>query len=160
MSLLRRPRASDATPQPSPADPGAKYRSIVENAVAGMFQTSPDGRYLTANPALARIYGYESTAALTDAITDIAGQLYVDPHRRAEFRRLLQSSDVVEGFESETYRRDGSVIWISESARAVRTRNSWRTTPLLMRWNRADSMRSAVKALTTRAPMSASVERL
>ncbi|MEO6028555.1 MAG: PAS domain S-box protein, partial [Candidatus Binatia bacterium] len=100
MSLLRRPRASDATPQPSPADPGAKYRSIVENAVAGMFQTSPDGRYLTANPALARIYGYDSTEALTDAVTDIAGQLYVDPHRRAEFRRLLQSSDVVEGFES------------------------------------------------------------
>ncbi len=120
MSLVRRPRAADEAPQPSPADPGAKYRSIVENAVAGMFQTSPDGRYLTANPALARIYGYDSTEALTAAVTDIAGQLYVDPQRRAEFRRLLQSSDVVEGFESETYRRDGSVIWISESARAVR----------------------------------------
>ena len=118
MSTLRRPRPASAPP--SRAESEAKYRSIVENAVAGMFQTSPDGRYLTANRALARIYGYESAEALTAAVTDIGGQLYVDPHRREEFRRLLQSSDMVEGFESEIFRRDGSVIWISESARAVR----------------------------------------
>ncbi len=123
MSVFRRARGSDDARSPAaprPADTEAKYRSIVENAVAGVFQTSPDGRYLTANPALARIYGYTSPEELTTAVTDIAGQLYVDPHRRAEFRRLLASTDVVEGFESEIYRRDGSVIWISESARAVR----------------------------------------
>lgn len=125
MSVFRRSRAhAGAEPPaaaPSAAESEAKYRSIVENAVAGVFQTSPDGRYLTANPALARIYGYTSADELTTAVTDIGGQLYVDPHRREEFRRLLASTDVVEGFESEIYRRDGSVIWISESARAVRT---------------------------------------
>ena len=112
--------AAPVSRMPRPLDPEAKYRSIVENAVAGVFQTSPDGRYLTANPALARIYGYDTPEALTEAVTDIAGQLYVDPLRREEFRRLLASTDVVEGFESEIYRRDGSVVWISESARAVR----------------------------------------
>lgn len=121
MSAFRRVAVPDA---PAPASPAAaseaKYRSIVEHAVAGVFQTSPDGRYLTANPALARIYGYASPDELTAAVTDIGGQLYVDPHRREEFRRLLAGSDVVEGFESEIYRRDGSVVWISESARAVR----------------------------------------
>jgi PAS domain S-box-containing protein len=124
MSVFRRSRAhagaEQPTAAPSAAESEAKYRSIVENAVAGVFQTSPDGRYLTANPALARIYGYTSPDELTAAVTDIAGQLYVDPHRREEFRRLLASTDVVEGFESEIYRRDGSVIWIAESARAVR----------------------------------------
>lgn len=124
MSVFRRARppadSARSGPPPSAAESEAKYRSIVENAVAGVFQTSPDGRYLTANPALARIYGYTSSAELTEAVTDIGGQLYVDPHRREEFRRLLASTDVVEGFESEIYRRDGSVIWIAESARAVR----------------------------------------
>jgi PAS domain S-box-containing protein len=113
MSVFRRARPhadpGPASTAPSAAESVAKYRSIVENAVAGVFQTSPDGRYLTANPALARIYGYTSPDELTAAVTDIAGQLYVDPHRREEFRRLLASTDVVEGFESEIYRRDGSV---------------------------------------------------
>lgn len=115
MSMFRRQHPATAD-----AESGAKYRSIVENAVAGVFQTSPDGRYLTANPALARIYGYPSVEALTAEVVDIAEQLYVEPNRRAEFQRLLLSQDVVEGFESEIHRRDGSVIWISESARAVR----------------------------------------
>jgi len=118
MSMFRRQRPATAD-----AESGAKYRSIVENAVAGVFQTSPDGRYLTANPALARIYGYPSVEALTAEVVDIAEQLYVEPNRRAEFQRLLLSQDVVEGFESEIHRRDGSVIWISESARAVRDAN-------------------------------------
>jgi PAS domain S-box-containing protein len=119
MSRHERP-GPGAPPPANAAESEATYRSIVENAVAGMFQTSPDGRYLTANRALARIYGYESAEALTATVTDIGGQLYVDPNRREEFRQRLQSGDIVEGFESEIYRRDGSVIWISESARAVR----------------------------------------
>ncbi len=98
----------------------AKYRRIFEQAVEGIFQTTPDGRYVAANPALARIYGYDSADELMVQLTDIAGQLYVDPTRRTAFRRLLDESDVVRDFESEVYRRDGSVTWISENARAVR----------------------------------------
>lgn len=100
-----------------------KYRSIFENAVEGIFQTTPAGRYLTANPMLARIYGYDSPRQLMAQLTDIEHQLYVDPQRRKEFRRLLQEREAVWGFESRVYRRDGSTIWISESARTIRDAN-------------------------------------
>ena len=98
-----------------------KYRSLFENSIEGIFQTSPDGRYLSANPALARIYGYSSPDELINGIGDIERQLYVDPERREEFRRRITADGVVTGFESEVYRRDGTVIWISEAARGVRT---------------------------------------
>lgn len=98
-----------------------RYRSIFENSVEGIFQTTPDGRYLAANPALARIYGYDSAEEVIAGIGNIQSQLYVDPSRRAEFARILAASDVVTDFESQVYRRDGSIIWISENARVVRT---------------------------------------
>ena len=98
----------------------AKYRSIFENAIEGIFQTTSDGRYLSANPALARIYGYESTEQLIEGIGDIERQLYVDADRRHVFKRLMDEREVISNFESQIYRRDRSVIWISESARVVR----------------------------------------
>lgn len=98
----------------------AKYRSIFENIVEGIFQTTHEGRHLSANPALVRIYGYSSEAELTTQMTDIAHQLYVDPKRRSDFIASLEQHDVVTGFESEIYRRDGTIIWTSENARAVR----------------------------------------
>jgi PAS domain S-box-containing protein len=97
-----------------------RYRGLVDNAVEGIFQTTPEGRYLMANPMLARIYGYDSPDDLIQTLTDIAHQLYVDRDRRAAFLRILQEQDAVWGFESPVYRRDGHIIWISESARAVR----------------------------------------
>ncbi len=97
----------------------AKYRTIFENAVEGVFQTTPDGRYLDANPALAQIYGYNSPADLIAELTDIGRQLYVDPARRAEFAREMRLHGSVFGFESQVRRRDGRVIWITESSRAV-----------------------------------------
>jgi two-component system cell cycle sensor histidine kinase/response regulator CckA len=99
-----------------------KYRSIFENAVEGIFQTTPDGRYISANPALARIYGYPSPREMTEAGTDIRGQVYVDPDRCSEFKRLLEAHGAVTGFETQVYRKDGGVIWVSESVRAVRDR--------------------------------------
>lgn len=99
-----------------------KYHSIFENAIEGIFQTTPDGHYLTANPMLARIYGYESPTELINSITDIQKQLYVDPQRRIQFMQLLQQQDAVWDFESEIYRKDGSKIWISENARAIRNK--------------------------------------
>lgn len=97
-----------------------KYRSIFEKATEGIFQTSPDGHYLAANPALARFYGYDSSEAMVQGITDIGGQLYVDPKRREAFRKLLETHDEVFDFESEIRRKDGSRAWISENAHAVR----------------------------------------
>ncbi|WP_448526958.1 bifunctional diguanylate cyclase/phosphodiesterase [Parathermosynechococcus lividus] len=97
----------------------SKYRSIFENAVEGMFQSTPEGRYLAVNPALARMYGYESPAQLQAELTDIAHQLYVDARRRDEFVQALVKNGIVTDFESQVYRRDGQIIWISENARAV-----------------------------------------
>ncbi len=97
-----------------------QYRSIFENAVEGIFQTTADGRYLVANPTLARIYGYDSVEELKAGMTDIAGQLYVHPNRRAEFRRLIAEQGEVSGFESQIRRKDGGIIWISEHARAAK----------------------------------------
>ncbi|MEG4421789.1 PAS domain-containing sensor histidine kinase [Microcoleus sp. LAD1_D5] len=98
----------------------AKYRSIFENAGEGIFQSTPDGRYITANPALARIYGCDSPEEVTAKFTDIDRQLYVDPARRNEFLRSIEESGTVSDFESKIYRSDGSIVWISEKARAVR----------------------------------------
>jgi PAS domain S-box-containing protein len=100
-----------------------KYRSIFENAVEGIFQTTPDGHYQACNPALARLYGYESPDELLATLTNIGRQLYVEPHRRDEFIAQLRSCDAVSEFESQVYRKDGSMIWISENARAVRDEN-------------------------------------
>jgi sigma-B regulation protein RsbU (phosphoserine phosphatase) len=97
-----------------------KYRSIFENTIEGIFLTTPDGHYLNANPALARIYGYDSPEELMNSITDIARKLYVEPGRRDEFVRLMQEHNTVSGFESRVFRKDGSIIWISENVRAVR----------------------------------------
>ena len=96
-----------------------KYRSIFKNALEGIFQTTPDGRYISANSALAQIYGYDSSEELMATITNIQHQMYVDPHRYTEFVALMQQHGGVSKFESMVCRKDGSLIWISENARTV-----------------------------------------
>jgi diguanylate cyclase (GGDEF)-like protein/PAS domain S-box-containing protein len=100
-------------------DAERRYRSLFDNAIEGIFRTSPDGRYLDANPALARIYGFASTTELIESMQDIGAQLYVDPARRNAFIEAIQRNGSVAGFESQVRRRDGKLIWISENARAV-----------------------------------------
>ena len=97
-----------------------RYRHIFEHASEGIFQTSRDGHYLAANPALARIYGYETPATLMADLSDIDRRLYVKPGRREVFHRLMKAQGQVLNFESEVYRRDGTSIWISENAHVVR----------------------------------------
>jgi PAS domain S-box-containing protein len=96
-----------------------KYHGIFENAVEGIFQTTVEGRFVTANPALARMLGYGSPEELLENVSNIAEQLYTDPERRAEFDRLVRRDGFVRGFEVQAYRRDGSVMWASLSARAI-----------------------------------------
>lgn len=110
-----RHRALDAL-----ANAELRYRNIFEHASEGIFQTSADGRYLAANPALARIYGYATPEQLIADLSDIKHQLYVLPLRREDFRREMDAHGVVSNFESEVFLRDGSKIWISENARVVR----------------------------------------
>ncbi|HEX3625997.1 MAG TPA: SpoIIE family protein phosphatase [Verrucomicrobiae bacterium] len=96
------------------------YYGIFDHLIEGIFRTTPDGHYMMANVALARIYGYNSPADVIANITDIAHSLYVETGRREEFVELMQGNDVITGFESKIYRKDQTVIWISENCRAVR----------------------------------------
>ena len=96
-----------------------KYRDIFENAGEGIFQTTPEGRYIAANPALARMHGFDSPEELISSLRDISRQVYVDPARREEFKSLLEEHGVVRGFEHQLFRKDGSKIWVSVNARAV-----------------------------------------
>ncbi|NEO57123.1 MAG: response regulator [Okeania sp. SIO3B5] len=96
-----------------------RYHGIVENAVDGIFQVSPNGRFISANMALARIYGYDSPEELLKNIKDISQQLYYDPNRRQKFVAAMKVDNAVYNFESLVYRKDRQTIWISENARAV-----------------------------------------
>jgi sigma-B regulation protein RsbU (phosphoserine phosphatase) len=96
------------------------YYGLFDHLVEGIFRTTPGGHYLLANVALARIYGYDSPVELMASIKDIAERLYVEHGRREEFVRLMQENDTLSGFESKIYRKDGTIIWISENCRAVR----------------------------------------
>jgi len=96
------------------------YRSIFENAVEGIFQTTADGRFLAANPALARMYGYASPEDLIERVTSIGEQIYADAGRRDEFGRLIQREGFVQDFEMRVRRGDGKTAWTSVNARAVR----------------------------------------
>jgi len=98
----------------------AEYRGIFENAVEGIFQSTVEGQYTIVNPMLASIYGYASPQDLIASMLDIRHQLYVQPQRREEFVREMEEQGILQGFESQVYRKDGSIIWISECARALR----------------------------------------
>jgi len=97
-----------------------KYRNIFENAVEGIFQSTPEGRFINANPAMAQMFGFSSPEEMIKSITSIDYQYYENPERRAEFKRLIDIHGIVEGFQLQAFRKDGSKIWISENVRAVR----------------------------------------
>ncbi|MCG8552393.1 MAG: ATP-binding protein [Desulfobacterales bacterium] len=96
----------------------ARYRDIFQYAVEGIFQSTPDNRLQNANPAMARIFGFDSPEQMLEQVTDIEA-LYLYPEQRREFIRMVKEKRVVSGFEVQCFRKDGSVIWTSLSARAV-----------------------------------------
>ena len=96
-----------------------KYRSIFENAVEGIFQTTPEGRFLSINPSFVRMTGYASPEELIESITDLGHQLYVNSEDRLQFKRLIGERGVIEGYEVLHYRKDGSTMWVSINARCV-----------------------------------------
>ncbi|KAM3100466.1 response regulator [Phormidesmis sp. 146-12] len=96
------------------------YRSFFEHSMDGKFQSTPDGRFLRVNPALAKFYHYESPDDLIATIVNIEEQLYVQSDRRAEFIAQIEKMGTVSNFESQVRRKDGTVIWISENVRAIR----------------------------------------
>jgi len=97
-----------------------KYRSIFENAIEGIYQTSPEGRYLSANPAHARMLGYSSPEELMTEITEIGVQAYAYPDDRVRFKRLMDEHGVARQFEFTALKKDGGRIWVSNNARVVK----------------------------------------
>jgi len=97
-----------------------KYRSIFENAVEGIYQTTPRGQFITVNPSFASCFGYESPEEMIATLNDLDRQFYVDPDRRKEFTHLLDTQGALRDFKSRAYRKDGSIVWISENTRTIR----------------------------------------
>ena len=98
----------------------SKYRSIFENATEGIYQTTPDGKFISANPALAKILGYDSPEELINTITDISTQIYEDPRRRGKFVATLNKNHGTQRFVSLVRRKNGTLIWIAEKAHSVK----------------------------------------
>jgi len=96
-----------------------RYRAIFQGAIVGIFQSTPGGRYINVNPAMALMLGYDSPQELVASITDISQQVYVDPESRKELRRLLRDHGMVKNFECAVHRKDGSKMWFSANVRAV-----------------------------------------
>lgn len=115
LDVTRRKRAREILKQAE-----EKYRSIFENAVEGIFQTTPQGRFIAANPALAKMLGYESPEEFAGVLNNIEQQLYVEPARRSEFLEMLEKAGSVSGFECELYQKNGSKILVLINSRAVR----------------------------------------
>lgn len=101
------------------AEAEARYTELFQNAVEGIFMSTPDGRFLNANPAMARILGYDSPETLIEDLVNINTQIYTNPHRRDELMRQLQENGSVSSFEAQIYRKDKSIIWIAIHARAA-----------------------------------------
>jgi PAS domain S-box-containing protein len=112
---LRAGRLTDAL-----GESEARYRGLLDGAIEGLFQTSPAGKLLMANPALARMLGYASVAEVVATITDSAAQVWVDPAERSRLLELLEAQGTVRGYECQFRRKDGTSIWVSLSSQAVR----------------------------------------
>ncbi len=97
-----------------------KYRSIFENAIEGIFEATADGRLITANPALARMLGYESAEEMVGMVFGARHQMFADPDRCTELVTLLTERGAVSGFEVRACRKDHSEIWASVNVRALR----------------------------------------
>lgn len=98
-----------------------RFRAIFENSISGIYQTSPDGKFISANPALAEILGYDSAEDLMANVTDISRDVYLQPDDRKSFVQKILFEGRVANMETQVRRRDGKKIWIMESARVVRT---------------------------------------
>jgi PAS domain S-box-containing protein len=96
-----------------------KYRNIYENAMEGIFQIGPDGRFISANPSLAQIHGYDSPEELMKTVKTIPS-IYVDPGDHHRLINLLFEQGAVQNYEAKMYRKDGSPQWISTNVRLVR----------------------------------------
>jgi PAS domain S-box-containing protein len=96
------------------------YRKLFQGSVDGIYVTTPAGELLNANPALARMMGYDTPEDLIRGATDIAHTIYVQPAARDVYQGLMQRVGVVREFEYQARQRGGAILWLSDSATVVR----------------------------------------
>jgi PAS domain S-box-containing protein len=96
------------------------YRKLFEGSVDGIYVTTPGGALLNANPALARMMGYDTPEDLIRATLDISSNIYVDPAARVEYQQRMERDGMVREFEYQVRQRHGGILWISDSATVVR----------------------------------------
>ncbi len=101
----------------------AKYRGIFENAIEGIFQVDTSGRFISVNPAMARILGYASPSDLIGSVDDVATRLFLEPGKSEKFHRMLEDHGSVLGFEFQAYRQDGDPMWGTINAHLVDSKN-------------------------------------
>ncbi len=101
-------------------DSEEKYRLLFENSIEGIYQTTPDGRFLSVNPSFLRIFGFNSQDELFDRFKNVGTQQYVNPEDRERLKSFIDAQGFVNSFETQLLKEDGTPIWVSMSARAVR----------------------------------------
>jgi PAS domain S-box-containing protein len=94
-----------------------KYRAIFENAVEGFFQSTPEGRFISVNPAFARMFGYSSPEDVLETIVDIEKQFYVHAVDRERYQQAIDATGVIENFEFMAKQKDGTPLWICNNTR-------------------------------------------
>ena len=97
----------------------ANYRSIIENAPVGFFQSYPDGGYRSVNPRMAQIFGFASPAEMLNTVGDITHQIYANPSVRDDFKRLIMEHGRVTDFVTQHRRKDGTPFWTATNARII-----------------------------------------
>jgi PAS domain S-box-containing protein len=97
----------------------AKYRAIFENAMEGIFQTTPEGRYIAANPAHAKMLGYDSPDELMNSVADTR-RIYADPAQRRKINRLLSQKGHVKDFRAQFFRKNGTTLWVTMDVTSIR----------------------------------------
>jgi two-component system cell cycle sensor histidine kinase/response regulator CckA len=97
-----------------------KYRSIFDNAMEGIYQSTPDGRLISVNPALAKIFGYDSPEIMMSEVTNVERSIYDDPDRRQAFLNLAEEQGIAKNFEFEGSKKNGELIYVSDNSRAVK----------------------------------------
>ena len=97
----------------------ARFRGIFEGSIEGIYRSSSDGKVLVANPAMAKMLGYDSAEAAILDIMDLGQQVWRDPEERSRFTRQLEEQGTIRGYECQFRRKDGTKIWVSLNSRSV-----------------------------------------
>ncbi len=136
-----------------------KYHNIFENSILGLYQSIPEGRYLSVNPAFARLFGYSSPQEMIASVTDIGQQLYLNPNDRERAITQIIEQGYLEGFELEVQRRDGTKFWVSMNTSIVQDEDGLHydgTVEDITKRKRAEDMLRAAKEVAEAATKSKS----